>query len=153
MEEFFDTTTSCCFVSLVGLPAKMVRHYVRKPDRGNASSETVKAAVLEVKLNKKVNQGRPSGMNQPSNKSLQENYCPSLEDVRPFLKAQSRNSKSAILTDSPVKKALRDEQTKEKEKKKIICRKGREIVKRNFFLKNKKARRNLNDNEKANHMQ
>ncbi|GBO28496.1 hypothetical protein AVEN_122844-1 [Araneus ventricosus] len=69
----------------------------------------------------------PSGMNQTSNKSLQENECPSPEDVRPFLKAQPRKNlqrkrkrKSAILTDTPVKKALRDEQTKEKEKKKFL---------------------------------
>ncbi|GBN46970.1 hypothetical protein AVEN_73810-1, partial [Araneus ventricosus] len=34
------------------LPANMVC-YVRKSDRGNASSETMKVAILEVKLNKK----------------------------------------------------------------------------------------------------
>ncbi|GBM42771.1 hypothetical protein AVEN_81592-1 [Araneus ventricosus] len=32
------------------LPSKMCRHYVRKSDSGNASSEAMKAAILEVKL-------------------------------------------------------------------------------------------------------
>ncbi|GBN39963.1 hypothetical protein AVEN_275080-1 [Araneus ventricosus] len=45
----------------------------------------------------------PSGMNQTSNKSLQENDCPAPEDVRPFLKAQPRKKFAA------------------KEKKKKIC--------------------------------
>ncbi|GBO10263.1 hypothetical protein AVEN_84129-1 [Araneus ventricosus] len=40
-----------------GLPANMVRYYVRKSDRGNASSETMKVAILEVKLNKKSIRG------------------------------------------------------------------------------------------------
>ncbi|GBO44599.1 hypothetical protein AVEN_195747-1 [Araneus ventricosus] len=72
----------------------------------------------------------PSGMNPTSNKSLQEKDCPSPEDARPFLKAQpgqnlqrKRKRKSAILTDTPVKKALRDEQTKAKEKKEIFLKK------------------------------
>ncbi|GBM13701.1 hypothetical protein AVEN_105062-1 [Araneus ventricosus] len=88
----------------------------------------------------------PSGMNQTSNKRLQENDCPSPEDVRPFLKAQPRKNlqrkrkrKSATLTDTPFKKALRDEQTKAKEKKSIFWKKGRKIIKRNSFLKNKKS--------------
>ncbi|GBO19104.1 hypothetical protein AVEN_120695-1 [Araneus ventricosus] len=36
-----------------GYLLRMIRHYVRKSDRANASSETMKAAVLEMKLKKK----------------------------------------------------------------------------------------------------
>ncbi|GBM45820.1 hypothetical protein AVEN_272237-1 [Araneus ventricosus] len=44
----------------------MARHYVRKTDRGNASSETMRAAILEVKLNKKINQGSFSAVRNSS---------------------------------------------------------------------------------------
>lgn len=54
--ECFDCS-SYYFVFLVGLATKMVRNYVRKSERGNVSEETMKTAVLEVKLENKSIRG------------------------------------------------------------------------------------------------
>lgn len=84
---------------LVGLTAKMVRNYVRKSDRGNVSEETMKAAVLEVKLKKKSIRGVAQHYGIPR-KTLGR-YCDKYEGL-----VQSLNQPSILDSPKSIKETL-----------------------------------------------
>lgn len=98
----------------------------------------------------------PSGINQFSNKSLERNDFPSPDDVRPLLKAEPRKKlqrkrkrNSAILTDTPVKQALQEEQMKAKQKKENLLQKKKEIFKKRLFSEKPKSVRKAKRQRKS----